>query len=70
MKTQDPILASETEQLEPEHVQWLFQKGYATKDKQATRMTKAGVAWLTEIQSGVAAMLAKMSQRSKTGGKL
>ncbi len=70
MKAQDPILASETEQLEPEHVQWLFQKGYATKDKQATRMTVTGLVWLTEIHKSVVVTLEKMSQRSKTGGKL
>ena len=68
MKAKDTILARETEQLEPELVQWLFAKGYAEKDKQATRMTVQGELWLTMIRDGVATMLSKMSQRSKTGG--
>ncbi len=68
MKPKDPILARETEQLEPECVQWLFQKGYAAKDKQATRMTAAGEKWLTDILYAVNVTLRKMSQRSKTGG--
>ena len=68
MKPKDPLLARETEQLEPELVRWLFTKGYAEKDKQATRMTKAGLLWLAEIQKGVILMLDQMVQRSRTGG--
>lgn len=47
---QDHPLAGETEQLEPENVQWMFDQGYAEKDKQATRMTEKGIQWLQAIE--------------------
>lgn len=39
-------LARWVEQLEPECVIWLLEHGYCTKDKQATRLTEEGNAWL------------------------
>lgn len=60
----EPELARETEQLEPEHVQWMLERGLAYKDKQATRMSKAGLAWLREIEVWVSAMLEGIRQHS------
>ncbi len=39
-------LARWVEQLEPDNVIWLMERGYCTKDKQATRITEAGNKWL------------------------
>ena len=58
-------LADEAEQLEPEQVIWLFSKGYAEKDKQATRITEEGNKWLFEVEAKVSIMLTNLiSQRT------
>lgn len=58
-------LANEVEQLEPEQVLWLFSKGYADKDKQATRITEEGNKWLHEMEATVSIMLTNLiSQRT------
>lgn len=57
-------LADEVEQLEPEQVMWLFSRGYAAKDKQATRITEEGNTWLHENEAAVSIMLTNLiSQR-------
>ncbi len=43
-------LARWVEQLEPECVMWLMERGYCTKDKQATRITEKGNRWLFELE--------------------
>lgn len=50
-------MAAETEQLEPGNVLWLFEQGYAEKDKQATRMTEKGIQWLQSIEEVTRTML-------------
>lgn len=50
-------LARWVEQLEPEHVSWLMEQGYCTKDKQATRLTAEGNAWLHLLEQQTSAWL-------------
>lgn len=62
MKAKDHPLAREVEQMSPERVQWMFDKGYATKDKQATRLTAAGEQWLRDTESLTATLLERVQK--------
>ncbi len=62
MQSKDPQLARETEQLEPEHVRWMLERGYARKDKQATRMTIEGLLWLRGVEVWTTSALNKLVQ--------
>jgi len=65
---QDHPLATETEQLDAANVFWLFDQGYAEKDKQATRMTEKGIQWLQSIEALVTQLLDNI-MRQQHGSK-
>lgn len=59
-KAKDHPLAREVEQLEPNNVLWLMERGYCTKDKQATRLTEEGNAWLYLLEQQTNALLRQL----------